>query len=367
MSHKSICLNMIVKDEAHLIRRCLESALPLIDSWLIVDTGSSDGTQQVIRDFLKDVPGRLVERPWKDFAHNRSEAIELARRSADYLLFIDADDVFEVPAGFRMPELDADVYDIDIDYGSLSYRRPALVSTALPWRWEGVLHEYLECGKPFSRKLLSGARMRILGGGGRSRISEVEKYQRDAELLEQALLAAPENSRYVFYLAQSYRDCGQLEKSLSAYRRRAAMGGFEEEVFCALLESARILKTLGRDTAEVTQAFLQAYRHRPSRAEPLGELALYYREHGTQWPLCQLFAARAMELPLPDDMLFVGRDWYEWRCRDEYSIAAYWMGDYEKSRLVCEQILTSGKLPEAHRPRVLDNLRFARQKLGLAP
>jgi glycosyltransferase involved in cell wall biosynthesis len=50
---KTIALCMIVKDEASIIRRCLEQVRPLIDYVLIVDTGSVDGTQLVIRDFLQ--------------------------------------------------------------------------------------------------------------------------------------------------------------------------------------------------------------------------------------------------------------------------------------------------------------------------
>ena len=69
---QTVCLNMIVKDEAHIIQRCLASVKPLIDSWLIVDTGSTDGTQTVIREILHDVPGEIVERPWVNFAHNRA-------------------------------------------------------------------------------------------------------------------------------------------------------------------------------------------------------------------------------------------------------------------------------------------------------
>ena len=131
---KRVCLNMIVKDEAHVIARCLASVRPLIDSWLIVDTGSSDGTQEVVREALRDLPGQLVERPWRDFGHNRSEALELARGMADYLFFIDADDVLEFAPGFVRPALAADAYEIEIVYGELIYRRVAMVSTALPWR-----------------------------------------------------------------------------------------------------------------------------------------------------------------------------------------------------------------------------------------
>ncbi len=96
---------MIVKDEAPVIRRCLDSVRPLIDHWVIVDTGSTDGTQDIIREHLKDLPGELHERPWRDFAHNRSEALALARPHADYSLIIDADDVLEIPKGYKLPRL----------------------------------------------------------------------------------------------------------------------------------------------------------------------------------------------------------------------------------------------------------------------
>jgi glycosyltransferase involved in cell wall biosynthesis len=96
----TICLNVIVKDETPMIRRCLESVRPLIDSWVIVDTGSTDGTQDVIRDVYGDLPGELYERPWRGFDGSRTEAIELARARADYLLFVDADDVMEMVPAF---------------------------------------------------------------------------------------------------------------------------------------------------------------------------------------------------------------------------------------------------------------------------
>ena len=86
--HQTLCLNMIVKNEVSVIARCLASVRPIIDHWVIVDTGSTDGTQDAIRTLMADLPGELHERPWRDFAHNRTEALELARPRGEYVLWI---------------------------------------------------------------------------------------------------------------------------------------------------------------------------------------------------------------------------------------------------------------------------------------
>ena len=113
---QTICLNMIVKNEAAVIRRCLDSVRPIIDYWVIVDTGSTDGTQDIIREHLRDLPGELHERPWRDFAHNRSEALELARGKGDYTLIIDADDTLEIAPGTALPDAERQLlHDRDRD------------------------------------------------------------------------------------------------------------------------------------------------------------------------------------------------------------------------------------------------------------
>ncbi len=354
---------MIVRNEAHVIRRCLQSARPFIDAWVIVDTGSTDGTQQIVRDELKGLPGQLYERPWRNFAENRNEAINLAKGSGDFLLFIDADDVFESTAGFMLPDLAVDAYDLSIEYGGSRYSRTCLVRNTLPWHYVGVLHEYLDCNCSFDRKRLDGLWIKIIGGGARSQTAAKEKYTRDADTLEKALKLEPDNTRYAFYLAQSYRDSGQFEKAHAAYRHRVSMGGFEEEIFCSLLEIARLHKWLGHGAPVISAAFLQAHDYRPTRAEPLGELARLCREDGQRWPSAYLFASRAIQISMPADVLFVGREWYEWCCLDEFAIAAYWIGEYEKSRRACMQLLDSALLPASERARVTENLRFATLKL----
>ena len=82
---------MIVRDERATIERCIASVEGLIDCWTICDTGSRDGTADLIEARLERFPGTLHRRPWKDFGHNRSELMKLARGSAEYLLLLDAD------------------------------------------------------------------------------------------------------------------------------------------------------------------------------------------------------------------------------------------------------------------------------------
>ena len=105
LAYADVCLNMIVKDEAPVILRSLESVKSIIDYWVIVDTGSTDGTQDLIRNFMKDIPGELHEREWINFGHNRNEALDLARNRGDYVLFIDADEVFSINNDFKLPLL----------------------------------------------------------------------------------------------------------------------------------------------------------------------------------------------------------------------------------------------------------------------
>ena len=89
---------MIVKNEEHIIDRCLRSVLPLVDSWVIVDTGSVDKTMTIINDVAKELgkEGHLYQREWKNFGHNRTELLELARPHCQWALMMDADDFADI-------------------------------------------------------------------------------------------------------------------------------------------------------------------------------------------------------------------------------------------------------------------------------
>ena len=364
---QTLCLDMIVKDEAHVIRRCLTSVRPFIDHWVIVDTGSTDGTQGLIREVLKDIPGELHERPWRDFGHNRSEALELARGRADYTLIIDADEVLIADEGFRMPVLDADEYLTlhEVGESGHSFYLSQIVKSSLPWRFVGVLHEVIRCDTPHSTAKLDGLVCKGFFDSARNADPKA-KYASDARVLEAALEQEPDNARYVFYLAQSHRDAGNLEAAIAAYRRRVEMGGWAEEVWYSLFQIAVLTERLGGPFAPALEAYLAAYQHRPSRAEPLCELARHYRMQ-REWALAHLFAMRAADIPRPSDILFLDHTVYDWRALDELSIASYYVGLHGQALALADRLLAGGNLPESERDRVETNRRFALDALGSAP
>jgi glycosyltransferase involved in cell wall biosynthesis len=364
----TLCLNMIVKDEAHVVARCLASVRPFIHHWVIVDTGSTDATEEVIRRELAGIPGELHQRPWRDFGHNRTEALELARGKADYLLIMDADEVMEVPPGWRFPPLSSDQYMLAHRHRSapdMIWDLGTLVKASLPFRYAGVLHEYITIEQPYSSVQLPGPMVWGHFDSARNR-DPIAKYARDAEVLERALEHEPDNPRYVFYLAQSYRDSQQYEKAAAAYERRAKLTGFAEEVYVALVEVGALGQRLGWESARIIDAYLRAYQSRPTRAEALNAAAVYCRTTN-QWALAELFAGAAVMIPRPGDALFLDDSVYVWRALDELAIATYYRGKYKESAALNRRLLSEGHVPPDERERVLKNLGFAERALDPQP
>lgn len=360
MQRPTICLNLIVKNETGVLARCFDSIAPFVDSWLIVDTGSTDGTQRYVQEYFasRGIPGQLVERPWQDFAHNRTEAFKLAAPRADYVWIIDADEQLQYPKGFQLPPLEADAYQL-MHRGHQStteFFRTQLVRSRLPFRYQGILHEVILCDEPHSIARIASDLVSVGYFDGARNVDPIAKYRADAVVLSKALETDPDNARYVFYLAQSYRDSNQCELAIANYERRVTMGGWAEEQWYAALQVSVLYERLGHQ-AQTIDAYLNAYALRPTRAEPLCELARYYRERAL-YPLGHLFASRAMEIAKPDDILFIDESVYSWRVLDEFSICAYYVGDREAGLRAVERLLAEGNVPQEHRARVEKNREF---------
>jgi len=360
MISKTICLGMIVKNEAHIIQRCLESVKPYIDYWVICDTGSTDGTQQLIRDCLRDIPGELIERPWVNFGHNRTEVFQYAKEKADYIWVIDADDYLVGSVDFS--HLEKDVYSLHYYLGDLKYTRPQLFNNSLDWKYVGVVHEYADCSQVKTHEILLGEYW-IQAGHEGSRNLDPNKYLKDALLLEAALTTDPHNTRYLFYLGQSYYSAGQYAQALEAYNKRIAVGGWEEEVFQAYYHRGQCEILLNKPSETIIETLLHAYHIRPTRAESLHALLKYCREHQLYY-LGYMIGKFAQMIPLPTrDILFVEQGVYEYRILDEFAICAYWCGKYQDAYNAISKLLADNLFPESYRTRILENQQFTKNKM----
>ncbi len=354
----TICLNMIVKNESHIILRCLESVKDMIDYWVISDTGSTDNTQQIIRDFFTEhqIPGELHEHPWKDFSHNRNLALELARDKADYLLMMDADDQFIHPPNFRFSNLTEGSYYINCVLKNITYARRHLIRTDLPWKWEGVIHEYLECNQPYTTPIYPDGYIIASTEGARGQ--NPDRFKDDIEVLKAALQDEPDNTRYQFYLAQSYRDDGNYEQAMIEYQKRADMGGWEEEVYYSLFEVGRCQARLEKPFPQILEALLKAHYYRPIRLEALHYAVVMCRMSG-QYHLGYHLGIHHIETPVPEnDVLFLASDVYQWKMKDEIAVCASWIGRKPQAKELFTELSQMDNLPEEDKTRIIDNLKI---------
>lgn len=389
---KTICLNMIVKNESAIIERCLNSLVNQIDYWVIVDTGSTDNTPMIIKNFMMkhNVPGELIERPWVNFSHNRTEALELAENKADYVLLCDADMVLEVIDSNWKDKLTGNSsYLVIQKNNTLRYQNVRLINGRLKgnerFRYFGATHEYCDSIDGFNTPVsLTGIEFFDYADGG----SKSDKFTRDIKLLTDEInrLNSIDNSldmnkqqlieegvlkrknkliqRCTFYLAQSWRDLDEYEKALETYEERVKLGGWEEEVYYSLLQIALLKIKLEYSLEEVTQAFLSAYEYRPKRAESLYFLARHLR-FKDKIKLAYIYASVAASIPQSDDRLFINYDIYAWKAKDELAVAAYWVENYQLSYELCLELLTNSSITDIEtKQRIQKNFDFVKEKIN---
>jgi tetratricopeptide (TPR) repeat protein len=338
---------MIVRDESAVIQRCLESVRGLIDTWVICDTGSCDGTQQLVEEALEGVPGCLHERPWRDFGHNRTELMRLAAGRGDYLLLIDADMTVTFDRT-KLDDLHADSYRLR-HAGPTEYWVKRLAKGDLDWQYVGATHEYLTCGAREDVESLDAIVVNHHGDGG----ARAEKFQRDLGHLTAEVEREPGNARAVFYLAHTHSGLGDHAEAIRHYEQRAGMGGWDEEVFYSMFQVG-VLQAKHGDWPTAMAALIRAWEYRPARLEPLYELVSRLRVKGEYQAAHQL-AQRGLDHQPPDDIIAVSPWIYRWGLLFEHSITSYWVGEHRAALAACQRLLAMRDLPDAYRQATMKN------------
>jgi GR25 family glycosyltransferase involved in LPS biosynthesis len=317
---KTICLNMIVKDESHVILECLNNLYKYIDYWVICDTGSTDGTQEMIKNFFitKNIPGELVSHEWKHFGYNRTLGLAAAYKKSDYVFIMDADDI--VVGNLVFPEvMVADAYNVT--FGSeFTYKRWAILNNNLVWKYKGVLHEYVYCDNKQNLSIINlGDCCYIDSRRLGNRNKDPKKYLKDAELLAKAIESKEDpdlTSRYCFYAGQSYKDYNDSEKSIKYYKKRIEFGGWVEELYISYMEIGNAMVKLKYPTTEIVTTFLNGFKTMPQRVECLFYLANYYFINDMFEDSYKIITI-ASKIKYPKEcVLFVYRSFYDYSVKE---------------------------------------------------
>eukprot|EP00475_Leptophrys_vorax_P008040 TRINITY_DN15151_c0_g1_i2.p1 TRINITY_DN15151_c0_g1~~TRINITY_DN15151_c0_g1_i2.p1 ORF type:complete len:418 (-),score=76.60 TRINITY_DN15151_c0_g1_i2:11-1264(-) len=313
---------MMVKDEAHTLGATLLPIKPFIDVYYILDTGSTDGTQDVVRKALNGIPGKIFEEPFVDYGASRNRIMDLTYEQEPrpvFQLMLSADET-----AYNMDSLRTFCHNRRYSAGVFHEAYPVVMDSGWKfdslrlsrvdskWRYVGRVHEYLAAPPEGKGKVGE----RVPDTYIKFRVTDFERRAKREftilKILKEEVAKDPGDTRSSFYLARTYSAVGNHSAAIAEFERRVSLGGWEEEVYESLYAIAWELKSIGRGWPEIQAAFLRAHEH-SRRAEPLFFIAEHYHEQG-EFSLAYIYALRASQLEYPQDaVLWVNEDVYKWK------------------------------------------------------
>jgi len=359
---KGLALVMMVKNEEHVLERSIKSCLPFVESVVLVDTGSTDATKEVAKRVCGDTPLYIYDSEWKNFGHNRTEALKYAKIHCNWALVLDADDYV---AGNMDSDLDPSVsaYKINIHDCGTIYNRTIIFNSKFQWKYTGYVHEVARCESGGYNPVYESLRMIRLVEGSRSKDGEKIKYFKDAILLKEELDSGHcvDISRTTFYIAQSYKDCGLADEAVKYFKIQEAMeDSWPEERYMSCLNIIRLVSSFD----DKMKYAWKAQGHSKRREVPY-EIMKYCREHNhcneQVYVLGKAYYSIVMN---PTSMLRVEPNAYGWQYEDELCIHAYYVGEYENSIAFGNKALLG--CPPEHVSRIKANIQFSKNRLNIA-
>ena len=323
----TLCLNMIVKNESKIIERLLSSVIGIIDTYCICDTGSTDNTIELINNFFieRKMEGKVITEPFKNFEYNRNFALKECEGMSDYVLFLDADMIFEIRNFDKNILSSYDSFHILQGNESFFFNNMRIVRNNGLFKYVGVTHEYISTPNNNLVYYFKKDELFIsdIGDGG----SKHDKFIRDINLLEEAIRIKPDCDRSHFYLANSYHDSRQFGKAIPIYERRIKLGGWNQEVWYSYYRIGLCYKNL-KQMEKAICSWLEGYSYLSNRVENLYEIVKYYRET-SKHNLSHNFYKMAKDVIARNEdrtgFLFLHNDVYTYKIDYEYTIIASYL------------------------------------------
>jgi tetratricopeptide (TPR) repeat protein len=362
----TICLNMIVKNESKIIKRMFDSVISIIDSYCICDTGSTDDTVSIITEYFKEknIPGKIVYEPFKDFSHNRNFALVNCLGMSDYILLMDADMLLKIDPSFNKRMITKfDSFHILQGNDDFYYKNMRIIRNNGLYSYIGVTHEYVNT--PPNQQTLSIHKNMLfitdIGDGG----SKGDKFERDVKLLLGGIVENPNSDRYHFYLANSYFDSGKFEESIEIYKKRIKIGGWSQEIWYSYYRIGLAYKGL-KKIEEAISWWLDAYNYLPTRIENLYEIIQHYRVT-SKCKLAYHFYKMAKEVLKglkpgeKDEFLFLKNDIYIYKLEYELSIISCYVEIFNINDAVITVLNNSNDTGIIN--NVLSNMKFYNNRI----
>jgi glycosyltransferase involved in cell wall biosynthesis len=370
----TIGLSIIVKNEAKVIERMLNTVHPILDYYCVVDTGSTDGTQDIIRKFFeeKGIPGEVIDHQWVNFQEARNTALNAVKGKADFGFWIDADEQLTFDPRFNLMSLKMTLAKIDggnvkVTYGDQNYYRMQFFRTEKPWYWYGPVHEVLISDEQMTSAEVPGLGVLVTPDGNSWTSESIQsKYEGHAKILEDYVANDPKKDpRWLFYLAQSYRDAAgeeNLKKSLHWYTKRMEnLTGFWEEVYYSGLMAATIKAQLNYPVSEIIEDYLKIGKMNIYRCEHLIPIIMHYHAI-KEFDIAYIFSSHAMNYagksPFPKATLFIDKNTYLWKIYDLHCLSCFYSGRKEEGDQTFKKLLKAkekGFIPAQELPRIEQN------------
>ena len=365
MEIPTICLNMIVKDEEHIILKTLNNILKFIplSYWVICDTGSRDNTKELIIEFFKNknIPGELIEDNWVDFGLNRTKALEYAYKKTDFLLIFDADD--SINLDFCLPLLfNHDKYLFKFGQEFIYYR-PLLINNKKKWCFKGVLHEFLINLEPVTETKIEG-NYYIQSGREGNRNKNPNKYLEDAIILKNAYYEEESKDkslsyRYAFYCGQSYKDAGKnyINEAIEWYKKCLTLPMWKQEQYYSCLKIGELYMQQDNPISAL-HFWYKSVEFDPERMECIINALEYLRKTGEHLLVNSLYYKyKDYTIPL-EPKLFLSNGAYSDMLEYNNIISAYYIHDLQSGYDCCKKIFNNRKLPNHLMKQSISNFKY---------